>query len=86
MFYGPASLFYAVAQDATPVLTLPTSVFVGQALYAPTTPRDTLTVTAGTGGTILQSSLTSPPGSVWLGEIFALGFIAGQPIWVWENA
>lgn len=85
LFYGPQSLFYAIAQDAAPVLTIPTSVFVGQALYAPTPPAELGTVTAGTGGAILQNAGTTPPGSVWLGEVFVLGFVTGQSIWCWEG-
>lgn len=85
LFYGPQSLFYAIAQNATPALTLPTSVFLGQALYAPTPPAELGTVTAGTGGAILQNGLTTPPGTVWAGEVWALGFVQSQEIWCWEG-
>jgi hypothetical protein len=86
LFYGPDSLFYAIAQNGTPVLTIPQSVFIGLALYAPTPPAELGTVTAGTGGAVLQNSFKTPPDSVWTGEVWVLGFIAGQKVWCWESA
>lgn len=90
LIYGPQNLFYAIAQNGAPVLNIPRSVFLGNSLYAPTPPAELGTVTAGTGGAILQNGFTvletpAPRGSCWTGEIWVLGFVQGQEIWAWEG-
>lgn len=85
LLYDPDALFLAAAQNGPPSLTLPTSTFLGNSLYAPVPPAELGTVTPGTGGALLQNGLTTPPAAVWLGSVFVVGFVQGQRFWCFEG-
>ena len=84
LVYSPFAGLLAVAQNGPPTLGIPASYWANPYAAAPT-PAETGTVIVGIGQGVLQSSLTTVPGTVWQGSVWALGLIARQPLFAWEG-
>src|SRR6185437_277961 len=83
LIYQPFSGLLAVSQNVAPSLGIPASSLLPP--YIPTPPAEITTVSLGMGGAILQSSLTTPPGTVWTGSVYVLGLVPGAAFFAFEG-
>lgn len=83
LIYSPAASFFAVAQNGAPTLGIPASYWNNP--YSAPTPAETGTATVGIGQALLQNGLKTFPANMWLGSVWAIGFMAGQKFWCWEG-
>jgi len=79
LLFNPASGLLAAAQGMPPVLG------ISSANVLSPTQAETGTIFVGTGSGVLQNGTKIPPDPVWLGSVWVLGLIPGQPFFAWEN-
>lgn len=82
LIYSPAAQFLAVSQNAAPTLGIPASYWTNP--FTASVPAETTTATVGIGQGLLQNGLKTYPANMWLGSIWAMGYIRGQIFYAWE--
>lgn len=84
LLFQPVSGLLAAAQNGTPTLGISPST-IGPFPLVPIIQPESLTVIVGTGSALLQNGLQTPPATVWLGSVWVLGLVPGQPFFAWEG-